>query len=302
MEAQNGYDFDFRSGFVAIAGPPNAGKSTLLNRILGEKISITSKKPNTTRNRIVGVWHGTGAQIVFMDTPGVFPARDALNLRMVDTAFAALGDADLVLLVIDVAHPDPNAERFLVKRLQSVRHPVILVLNKIDLIRKDRLLSVIDHWSGLHAFEAVVPISAADGTQVVELIEAMVAALPEGPPFFPEDTLTDLPQRFLVAETIREKVFRFTGEEIPYAAAVTIDSFREEKNGELVKIEATVHVERESQKGIVIGRNGSKLKQIGSAARQEMEGMLKARVYLKLFVRVQKNWRKDTRAIRRFGL
>jgi GTP-binding protein Era len=301
MKTGNDPPGKFRSGFVAIAGPPNAGKSTLLNRILGEKLSITSRKPNTTRHRILGVWHGTSAQIVFMDTPGIFQARDGLNLRMVNTAFGVLGDADLILLVVDAARPDANAERFLVKRLKSVRPAVILALNKIDLIRKESLLALIEHWSSMHVFEALVPISATDGTQVDELVETLAAALPQGPPFFPEDMLTDLPQRFLVAETIREKVFRFTGDEIPYAAAVTVDAFKEDPAAGRVTIAATVHVERESQKGIVIGRHGSKLKQIGMAARLEIERMLEARIYLKLFVRVQKNWRKDTRAIRRFG-
>jgi len=292
---------NFKSGFVAIAGPPNAGKSTLLNRVLGEKVSITSKKPQTTRNRILGVLHRAGLQIVFFDTPGLFKANDKLNVRIVDSALSALGDADLILVVIDAAQPDPNAERFLVKQLQRIAGPVILALNKIDLIEKSNLLERIDKWSKLYQFKAVVPISAAEGIQIDDLVAAMAELLPHGPPYYPEDTLTDATQRFIAAELIREQVFRLTGEEIPYATAVTVESFKQTDAGQLVKIEATIHLERDSQKGIVIGRNGSKLKQIGTRSREQIEHMLGCKVYLKLYVRVQKNWRKDARALRRFG-
>ena len=291
----------FKFGFITIAGPPNAGKSTLLNRLLGEKISITSKKPQTTRNRILGVLHRPAAQLIFYDTPGVFEAKDKLNIRIVDEALAAVGDADLILVVVDAAFADPNAERFLVKRIQRQKRPVILALNKIDRVEKPALLEQIDKWSDRHAFEAVVPICAKDGTQVEELIQAMEEVLPQGPPYFPEDTLTDVPERFIVAELIREQVFRLTGEEIPYATAVTVESFKEEKNGRLIKIDANIHLERDSQKGIIIGKNGSKLKQIGTRSREQIQRLLGAKVYLKLFVKIQKNWRKDTRAIRRFG-
>ncbi len=292
---------NFKSGYVAIAGTPNAGKSTLLNRMLGEKISITSKKPQTTRNRILGVLHLPEVQIVFFDTPGVFEAKDKLNVRIVDAALSAVGDADLILVVIDVSSPEPNAERFLVKQLQRQTRPVILALNKIDLIDKSLVLESIDKWSNSYEFEEIVPISARDGIQIDELISAMTGILPPGPPYFPEDTLTDLTERFIAAELIREQVFRLTGEEVPYATAVTIDTFKEKKEGRLVNIEATIHLERDSQKGIVIGKNGSKLKQIGTRSREQIEQMLRCKIYLKLFVRVQKNWRKDTKAIRRFG-
>ena len=292
---------NIKSGFVAIAGPPNAGKSTLLNRMLGEKVSITSKKPQTTRNRILGVLHRAGLQIVFYDTPGLFKAKDKLNVRIVDSALAAVGDADLILVVIDAAQPDSNAERFLVKQLQRLTRPVILALNKIDLVEKPKLLQIIDKWSRAYQFKGIVPISAAEGIQIDDLIAAMAELLPYGPPYYPEDTLTDATQRFIAAELIREQVFRLTGEEIPYATAVTVESFKEADERQLVNIEATIHLERDSQKGIVIGRNGSKLKQIGTRSREQIEHMLGCKVYLKLFVRVQKNWRKDARAIRRFG-
>jgi len=301
MSAQDKTAADFKSGFVAIAGPPNAGKSTLLNRMLGEKIAITSKKPQTTRNRILGVLHRPGAQLIFIDTPGVHQPKGKLNVRLVDTALSALGEADLVLAVVDASRTDSTAEFFLVKRLQQQKKPAILALNKIDRVEKAGLLEIIDRWAKAYPFKAVVPISAKKGTQVDALVAAMESLLPPGPPFFPEDTLTDLPERFFVAEIIREKVFRFTGDEIPYATAVTVDTFKVQPGGRPVNIEATINLERESQKAIVIGKHGSKLKRIGTEARREIENFLQARVYLKLFVRVQKNWRRDPRAIRRFG-
>ena len=292
----------FHSGYVAIAGAPNAGKSTLLNRVLGQKISITSNKPQTTRTRVLGVCHRPGAQIIFLDTPGIFAAKDKLNLKIVDTALAALGDADVILAVADAADPDPEAEAYLVRQIQSLARPVVLALNKIDLIQdKKTLLKMIARWSGQHEFGALVPVSAQDGTQLEDLVAALIRALPEGPPFFPEDTLTDLPERFIAAELIREKVFRSTGEEIPYATAVTVESFKTSEDGKRVNIQATIHVERDSQKGIIIGRGGIMLKKIGTEARIEIEQMLGAKAFLKLFVRVEKNWRKNPNAIERFG-
>jgi len=293
---------DFKSGYVAIAGAPNAGKSTLLNRILGEKIAVISNKPQTTRNRILGVCHRPGAQIVFFDTPGVFLPKDKLNLRIVDSALSALEDADVILMVADAASPFPEAESYLVAKLENRKPPVILALNKIDLIpEKDALLEIIDRWSGRYPFAAVVPISALVGSQIEDLVAAIIQLLPQGPPYFPEDTLTDQTERFIAAELIREKIFRLTGEEIPYASAVTVESFKPSTDGRLVRIEATIHLERDSQKGIVIGKGGGMLKRIGSEARQDIERMTGTRVFLKLFVRVQKNWRKDGNAIERFG-
>ena len=292
---------DFTSGFVAIVGAPNVGKSTLLNQMLGEKISITSKKPQTTRNRILGVVHRPSSQLVFIDTPGIHKAKRPLNVRIVDAALSALGNVDIVLVMVDVAKPDPDSEAFLVTKLQKLKTPVVIVLNKIDLVKKPALLTIIDHWAKAYSFEAIIPISAILGAQVDELLEAMEALLPKGPPFFPEETLTDLPERFIAAEMIREKVFRLTGQEIPYSTAVTIESFSEKKKGSLVKIHATIHVERASQKGMIIGKNGNMLKMIGTEARKEIERMVGTRVFLKLFVRVHKNWSKDTKALRRFG-
>ncbi len=301
MTDRNHLNSDFKSGYVTIAGTPNAGKSTLLNQMLGEKISITSKKPQTTRNRILGVLNRPEAQMIFFDTPGVFQAKDKLNTRIVDTALSAAADADLILFVIDASQPDTKAERYLFKRLLALNKPAVLAFNKIDLVDKSGLLETIAKWAKTYQFREMVPISAKNGDQIDELILAMVSALPQGPLYFPKDTLTDVSERFLAAEMIREQVFRLTGEEIPYATAVTVDAFKEKKGGNLVKIEATIHLERDSQKGIVIGKKGVKLKQIGIRSRQQIERLLGAKVYLKLFVRVQKNWRKDTKAIRRFG-
>ena len=294
-------DGDFKSGFVAIVGAPNVGKSTLLNRMLGQKISITSKKPQTTRNRVLGVLHRSAAQMIFVDTPGVHRAKKLLNVRIVETALNAMTDADLLLILIDVAAPDPASEALMVTKLDKNRKPVVLALNKIDLVNKDGLLEVIGRWEKRYPFEAIVPISATKGTQVDVLMDTMEKHLPAGPPYFPPDTLTDLPERFIAAELIREKVFRLTGEEIPYAAAVTVDRFKEEKDGALIRIDATIHIERQSQKGIVIGQRGRKIKQIGMAAREDIQRFLGTKVFLQLFVRVQKNWSKDTKALRNLG-
>ncbi len=292
----------FKSGFVTIAGAPNAGKSTLLNRILGEKVSIISSKPQTTRNRILGVCHRPDAQIVFYDTPGIFAAGDRFNTRIVNAAVSAFGDADLILAVVDAAHPDRAAEELLAETLRTQQRPVVIALNKIDLIGgKETLLDMIRRWAERCPCEAVVPVSALDGTQVDDLVAALVAALPEGPAYFPADTLTDVTERFVAAELIREKIFRLTGEEIPYASAVTVEAFKPSADGKRVSIAATIHLERDSQKGIVIGRGGAMLKRIGTEARQDIEKMVGAKVFLKLFVRVQKNWRKDAKAIERFG-
>lgn len=300
MNMNNPYK-DFQSGFVALFGAPNTGKSTLLNRLIGEKISITSRKPQTTRNRILGVMHLSKAQLVFIDTPGVHHGKNPLNIRIVEAAVSALGDVDIVLVILDVSRPEPGSEKMVIEKIKEHHLPVILALNKIDLIRKEKLLSIIDQWSRAFPFHSIIPISAKHGTQLEELVETMKDLLPQGPPFFPEDTITDVPERFITAELIRERVFRLTGQEIPYATAVTIENFKENSKKKLIRIHATIHIERESQKGMIIGKKGSKLKQIGEESRKEIEKLLGTRVYLKLFVRVQKNWSRDTKALRRFG-
>ncbi len=292
---------DFRSGFVAIVGAPNAGKSTLLNYMLGQKISITSKKPQTTRNRILGILDRPKAQMVFLDTPGIHRAGKPLNIRVVDVALTALADVDLILVMADASARNTDAEQFLVQKLASQKTPALLALNKVDRVDKTDLLLQIDAWARCFDFQAVVPISALQGIQVDDLILAMERALPLGRPMYPPGSLTDMPERFIAGELIREKAFRLTGEEIPYSIAVTVEDFKEEKEGRLIRILATIHVERDSQKGMVIGKGGQKLKEIGQAARKEIERMVGAQVFLKLFVRVQKNWSSDTRALKKFG-
>ena len=292
---------NFKSGFVAIVGAPNAGKSTLLNHMLGQKISITSKKPQTTRNRIVGILDRPNAQMVFLDTPGIHPTGKPLNLRIVEVALAALSDVDLILVMADATASKIEAEKMLVQKLLSQKTPVILALNKIDRVDKPALLVQMDTWMQRYHFKDLVPISALKGTQIDVLMAAMEKTLPIGPPLYPPEMVTDMPKRFIAAELIREKVFRLTGDEIPYAIAVTVEDFKEEKKGRLVKIDATIHVERDSQKGMVIGKGGQKLKEIGQAARREIERLVGTKVFLKLFVRVQKNWSNDTKALKRFG-
>ncbi len=292
---------EFKSGYVAIVGAPNVGKSTLLNRVLGQKISITSNKPQTTRNRILGVLHRPQAQLVFIDTPGVHKAGGPLNVRIVETALSSLEEVDVILVLIDAARSDAASEGLMVKKIKAGKKPVVLAPNKIDLIDKNDLLPLIDRWSAAYPFKDIVPVSAETGAQVDRLLAALETLLPAGPPLFPEDAVTDLPERFIAAEMIREKVFRLTGEEIPYATAVTIEAFEEQKKGALVRIHATIHMERDSQKAIVIGKGGRMLKSIGEKSRLELERFLGVKVFLKLFVRVQKNWSRDTRALRKFG-
>lgn len=298
---KTGWANGFKSGYVAIVGAPNVGKSTLLNRILGEKISITSKKPQTTRNRIIGILHRPFSQMVFIDTPGVHPAEGIFNLRMVDAAFSAFPDADILLLVADVSKPNPNSEHVLIKTLKKSKKPAILALNKIDLVEEATVFAAIERWKTAHSFFAIIPVTARHGTGIEKILNAIESHLRTGPPYFPEEYLTDMPQRFIVAEIIREQAFRFTGQEIPYSIAVTVDSFTEDENRSLVSVYATIHVERDSQKGIVIGKNGQKLKKIGEVARKEIERILGTKVFLKLFVRVQKNWTKDSKALQKFG-
>jgi len=290
---------EHKCGFIAIVGAPNAGKSTLLNKIIGEKIAITSKKPQTTRNRILGILNRPSSQMIFVDTPGVHKTNKVFNARIVDTAISAMGDADLILLVVDASESDREAEDYTATKLREFNKPVILVLNKTDIVHKPALLEMIKKWTWKYEFLEIIPVSAEKGDQVDVLIDSMEKALPESPALFPEDQLTDLPERFLCAEIIREKVFRLTGDEIPYATAVTIEVFSEE--AKLVRIEAAIHVERDSQKGIIIGKGGLKLKEIGSAARADLETFLGTKVFLQTFVRVQKNWTRDGKSLRNFG-
>lgn len=293
-------DTPFRSGFAAIVGRPNVGKSTLLNRILGDKIVITSDKPQTTRNRIQGIHNLPGGQIVFIDTPGVHRATSHLNRYMVDTALAAVQGVDAIIFLVEADAAPAGEEKLLLEVLAGGTAPVFLVINKVDRVAKESLLEKIAAYARLYPFREIVPVSALTGDGVEGLVQAVFTALPEGPPYFPDDILTDVPERFVVAEIIREKVFRLTRDEVPYAVAVVVDSFRERPDG-LVAISATINVERDSQKGIIIGRRGEMLKRIGSQARHDIERLLDSRVFLELFVRVQKDWSENPQMLKEFG-
>jgi GTPase len=285
----------FRSGFVSIIGRPNAGKSTLLNALVGEKIAIVSRKPQTTRNRIQGIVNvkaakGTPAgQIVFVDTPGVHKPDSNLNRKMMHEVQEALEGRDLVLFLLDVTHRLDANDRFALQMLERAGGPAFLVLTKIDLIEKTKLLPLIAEYSQLHAFKEVIPISSLKKDGLQQLLQKVVNALPEGQPYFPPDQMTDQPERFIAAELIREKILRETGEELPYATTVVVERF--EEGAKLTRISATIYCEREGQKRILIGKGGSMLKKIGTAARLDIERLLGMKVFLELFVKVEPGWR-----------
>ena len=297
----------YRSGFVSIIGRPNVGKSTLLNRVLGERIAITTHKPQTTRNRILGVKHFEGGQIVYLDTPGVHRAKAGLNRYMLETALGAIGDADLVYLMLEASpnfmdKPDlGEGNRLIIDRIDKAGKPVFLVINKVDLVKKEKLLPFVDRVSGFHTFKEVFMISAENGDGVEELVERSFESMPEGPPYFPEDQITDRTMRFLASEIIREKALLHLEKEVPYSVGVEIELFRELDEGERFHIEAVIYVERESQKGIVIGKGGIKLKAIGAEARADMESFFKKATGLKLFVKVRKDWTLNPRALSELG-
>jgi GTPase len=291
----------FKSGFIALIGRPNAGKSTLLNRVLGQKLAIISSKPQTTRNRILGVKNLPEGQAIFLDTPGIHHSKSRLNQFMVKTALATYNEVDGICFLIEADRADNAENDFILQTLAEVRKPVLLLINKIDLVAKGDLLPIIERYSRKRPFTQMIPISALQGDGVDILLRELLKILPEGPRLFPEDMMTDLPERFLAAELIREKIFQMTREEIPYATAVEVEEFKEREEKNLIVIRAIIQVERESQKGILIGRKGGMLKEIGQKARLEMEALLGAKVFLELRVRVEKNWREDPRALRRLG-
>jgi len=294
-------DQTFRSGFVAIVGRPNVGKSTLLNRILGQKIAITPSKPQTTRNRILGIHTRPDGQILFLDTPGIHRGKGRLNRYMVDQAFASCGDVDMVLLLVEADDPPGGGDAFILETLAGGRAPVTLVINKVDRVAPERLLPLIDDYRRRFDFRAIVPVSALTGNGVDDLVATVLRELPEGPLYYPEDMVTDLPERFIVAEMIREQVLKKTREEVPYGVAVEVERFEEKPEKQLVVIHATVFVTRDSHKGILLGRGGSMIRSIGQAARRDIERFLGSRVYLELHVKVQKDWTESPRMLRRFG-
>jgi len=291
-----------KSGFVSLIGRPNAGKSTLLNRIVGSKLAIVSDKPQTTRNRIVGVKNYADGQIIFTDTPGIHRPLHRMNVRMVDLAVEAARQADLIGLVRDAAVPGGSGDAFVRDLLGKVKVPVVLILNKIDRLAKPRLLPMIAAAHSVFPFVEIVPLSALDGTNVDRLERVLLEHLPEGDPLYPQDYVTDQPERFFVAEIVREKVLESTRNELPFSTAVVVDRFEEADEKGLMRFYCSILVERESQKPILVGRAGEMIKRIGTAARLDLERFFQARVYLDLLVKVRSEWREDDRVLDELGL
>ena len=293
-----------KSGFVSFIGRPNAGKSTLLNRLVGEKLAIVSDKPQTTRTRILGVRNYPDAQVVFLDTPGIHRPLHRMNVRMVDAAIQTITEVDVLGLVIDVTESLGRGDRYVFDLVKDATAPVFLILNKIDLVKKVRLLPLLDAYSKEGTFAEIVPVSAFTGLNVDRLERALIDRLPEGPALYPADYLTDQPERVMASEIVREKVLQFTHAEIPFSSAVVVDRFEEPEGGPkgLLRLYCTIVVERESQKPIVVGRGGDMIKRIGTAAREDLEKFFATRVFLDLHVRVKADWREDERVLRELGV
>lgn len=296
----NGERRPFRSGFVAIVGRPNVGKSTLMNRIIGQKIAIMSDKPQTTRNKIHGVYTTDEAQIVFLDTPGIHKPSSKLGDYMIKAAENALNEVDAVLFLIDVAEGIGGGDRYIIEQLKKVKTPVFLVMNKIDKVQPEDLLPIIAQYKELYDFAEIVPVSAAAGNNVGTLIDTLIGYLDEGPQYYPADQVTDHPEQFVCAELIREKILHLTREEVPHSIAVAIEDMRVQENG-VVYIGAVIFVERDSQKGIIIGKNGALLKEVGRLARQDIEALLGSKTYLELWVKVKKDWRNREHVLKDLG-
>lgn len=279
-----------KSGFVAIVGRPNVGKSTLLNRVVGQKIAIMSDKAQTTRNKIQGVYTTDDAQLIFIDTPGIHKPKHRLGDFMVETAYSALREVDVTLFMISADQKRGKGDDFIIDRLRQSQMPVFLVINKIDKVHPDALLAIIEDYSSQMDFAEIVPISATEGNNFETLMKLLVDEMPEGPQYFPEDQITDHPEYFIVSELVREKVLLLTRDEVPHSVAVVVDSMKRDHNDK-VHIQATIIVERDSQKGIIIGKGGKMLKQIGTKARLDIEHLLDDKVFLELWVKVQKDWR-----------
>ena len=293
---------NFLSGFIGIVGPPNVGKSTLLNRLMGKKVAIVSPKPQTTRNRILGIYHGKYYQMAFLDTPGIHKTRTPLHNSMVSSALKALSEVNILIVVIEISRPDDPEISSILRNVKKAKKPVILVINKIDTGLKESILPVIDSYARRYSFiDAIIPISALKGDGIERLLKELKKNIKPGPQFFPKDITTDQSDTFLVSEIIREKIYLHTGKEIPYSSAVTVERMEEIPEKGLLSIWAIIHVESKSQKEILIGHRGTKIKDIGRASRLELEMMFRSRIYLELFVRVEKNWSRDTKAIRRLG-
>jgi GTP-binding protein Era len=292
-----------KSGFVSFIGRPNAGKSTLVNRLVGTKIAIVSDKPQTTRTRILGVKNYPDAQVVFLDTPGIHRPLHRMNVRMMHTAVETMRQVDVLGLVVDVAEPPGKGDRFVTDLIKDVKAPIVLILNKIDLIKKARLLPIMEGHAREGRYAEIVPISATTGDNVDRLERVLIDRLPEGEALYPADYLTDQPERFLAAEIVREKLLEFTHAEIPFSSAVVIDRFEEPEGRDgILRLFCTIVVDRESHKPIIVGRAGSMIKKIGTAAREELERFFSTKVYLDLHVRVKSEWREDDRVLSQIGI
>lgn len=292
----------YRSGYVAIIGRANVGKSTLLNQILGEKVAIVSPKPQTTRNRITGIRTTESCQIIFLDTPGIHQGHSLMNRRMVDTALQTLDEVDGVLWLLDAHERLKREDELIAETLRGIETPVLILINKIDLVSKGKLLPLMERCAQLLPGKEIVPVSALKGEGLEIVLGIVESWLVEGPRYFTDGEHTDQSERFLASEIVREKVFLLTREEIPYGVAVTIDEFTEKPEKNLVVISATIHTERDTHKGILIGKRGAMLKEIGQQARQELEGLLGCRIFLELFVRVDAGWTQNPRLLTEMGL
>ncbi|TFB24837.1 GTPase Era [Filobacillus milosensis] len=292
---------NFRSGFIAIIGRPNVGKSTFMNQVLGQKIAIMSDKPQTTRNKIQGVYTTDHSQFVFIDTPGIHKPKHRLGDFMVQSSINALNEVDLVMFMVNAKEGFGRGDQFIIDKLKNVNQPIFLVINKIDEVHPDELLPMIEEYKNKLNFQEIIPISALNGNNVNRLLEVMEGHLPEGPQFYPEDHITDHPERFIISELVREKVLHHTREEIPHSIAVVIEGIQGQENSDVIDVQATIIVERKSQKGIIIGKQGQMLRQIGSEARKDIENLLGSKVYLELWVKVQKDWRNKMHQLRDFG-
>ncbi|WP_018756730.1 GTPase Era [Paenibacillus terrigena] len=290
----------FKSGFVAIIGRPNVGKSTLMNQVIGQKIAIMSDKPQTTRNKIHGVYTSSDNQIVFLDTPGIHKRQSKLGDYMNTVALNTLNEVEAVLFLVDVAEGLGGGDRYIIEQLKRIKTPVFLVMNKIDQVQPEALLPIIVAYKDLYPFAEIVPISAKNGNNVNTLLEQVTKYLPEGPQYYPDDQITDHPEQFVCAELIREKILHLTREEIPHSIAVAIEDMKVQENG-VVNIMAVIYVERDSQKGIVIGKQGALLKEVGKQARKDIENLLGSRIFLELWVKVKKDWRNQERILKDLG-
>ncbi|HHX61915.1 MAG TPA: GTPase Era [Epulopiscium sp.] len=291
----------FRSGFITLIGRTNVGKSTLMNRFVGEKIAITSNKPQTTRNRIQSVLTQDDFQAVFIDTPGIHKPKNKLGEYMVKTAKRTLGEVDVILFLIEPSDRVGTGDSQIIENLKHISTPTILVINKIDSISREEVGTLIDRYKDLHTFDEIIPISAFEGTNIERLMELIKERLPEGPQYFPDDMITDQPERQLVAELIREKALYMLDKEIPHGIAVEIDGMKKREDSDIIDIDATIVCERDSHKGIIIGKQGAKLKEIGTKARYDIERLLGSKVYLQLWVKVKKNWRDSDYLLKNFG-